>query len=676
MLRIIGVEHTQAIQYFGSTFPVCANQQPCADNSIPLVAGKPTVVRVYFEGAAANVPVTGFGVRLLADGSPSQVTFPATVDLLNVPSPPSRESEAHSLNIDIPAAQSNGQWKLLLSIFERPGAGVLQVASRQVDLQFVERALVPVRLVRLRYRRPATGSPVADVAAPTTAAFWSLAEGFVQHIWPSPLPVFCIVRESVEVFDGDYGGGNPNANTAASRGTTGSIDEILTRLRAAEGLPADVVYCGLYPASGGPGLPSGGYGGGWTFVTPNVIPGLMAHELGHALGSAHTFDDPNYPRYGSLPPGTIGEVGFDPLRPAALEPGNTPPGTVPRRTHLDVMNYGAPRWISPYTYLNLFRAVGAPRAHDPCRVTLLPLDEFLFPEVHKQFICHYVVGLPGEDLMRKICGPRIKVSFPPVPRRDGYPRPVRATVTDAKGTTIFADTFEVAPVIDDAADVASLPDSRQTRLRHQFSIAVPDLDGANRLIVEYEGTVIDDVELSAAPVHFEARAKLLDGRVPAVRVEWNLAPEGARAPVFVRASSNDGRSWTAFNVPAGATELDFDPTSLPPGDGCIVEVLAGAQLRTTSWRSERIPVPTGRDELLVLRPRGATTIDRGSEIDLSAVSTYGSGYQETIWSSDRDGDLGTGGYQRVRLSPGEHQLSVRRGPCGQRVPGGVVKVTE
>jgi len=65
MLRIIGVERTQAIQYFGSTFPICANGQPCPDNSIPLVAGKPTVVRVYFEGAALNVAVTGFGVKLL-----------------------------------------------------------------------------------------------------------------------------------------------------------------------------------------------------------------------------------------------------------------------------------------------------------------------------------------------------------------------------------------------------------------------------------------------------------------------------------------------------------------------------------------------------------------------------------------------------------------------------------
>ena len=48
-----------------------------------------------------------------------------------------------------------------------------------------------------------------------------------------------------------------------------------------------MIYFGFYPAgptTTEPRPPEGGYGGGRTFVTPSVIPGLMAHELGHALG--------------------------------------------------------------------------------------------------------------------------------------------------------------------------------------------------------------------------------------------------------------------------------------------------------------------------------------------------------------------------------------------------------
>ena len=88
----------------------------------------------------------------------------------------------------------------------------------------------------------------------------------------------------------------------------------------------------------------------------------------------------------------------------------------------------------------------------------------------------------------------------------------------------------------------------------------------------------------------------------------------------------------AFNVTIGAKHLELDASSLPPGEGCVVEVLAGAQLHTTSWISEQISVPTEHDELLVLRPSGVTTLAYGEEIALAAISTYGSGYVESIWS--------------------------------------------
>ena len=67
--------------------------------------------------------------------------------------PPARADAGHSLNITIPAQASKGTWKLSVSIFEKPAAGVGAIASRQLDLSFVERAIIPIRLVRLRYRK-------------------------------------------------------------------------------------------------------------------------------------------------------------------------------------------------------------------------------------------------------------------------------------------------------------------------------------------------------------------------------------------------------------------------------------------------------------------------------------------------------------------------------------------
>jgi hypothetical protein len=94
------------------------------------------------------------------------------------------------------------------------------------------------------------------------------------------------------------------------------------------------------------------------------------------------------------------------------------------------------------------------------------------------------VGLPNDDFLAKICGPKLKVGFPPSPKREGLPRAVRVTVLDGRGDTLFTDKFEAAPLLEGVADVASSSGSDAGPRRYQFVISVPDLDGATRLIVE------------------------------------------------------------------------------------------------------------------------------------------------------------------------------------------------
>jgi hypothetical protein len=252
---------------------------------------------------------------------------------------------------------------------------------------------------------------------------------------------------------------------------------------------------------------------------------------------------------------------------------------------------------------------------------------------------------------------------PPGPP-DEPPGPIRVTLLDSRGATIFEDTFKLW----------TLSEPHDAPRQRGFWITVPEFDGATRLVVTHGDKVIEDSELALQPIAFKAKAWLSDSPTPTVHVEWALSPEDAKAPVFVRASSDEGRSWTAFNVPRGAKRIDIDPASLPPGNGCVVEALAGNRLRTASWRSARLPVQTGRDALIVLAPGDDTRVRYGEAIELVAITTYGAGSEEIIWSSDRDGDLGVGGYQLVRLSPGRHVLSVRRGSCGKQTKGGVVRV--
>ena len=655
MFRITGIELTQAIQYFGSSYPACGapgNPQPCVDNSIPLVAGKPTAVRVYFEGATPGVPVSGFGVKLFADGLPTSITFPATADLVDVPSPPSRENAGHSVNLLVPPQWTAGTWRMSVSIFEKPRTGLGRIAVATEELRFVERALVPIRLVRMHYKGRGL-----DIAPPTIADFWQMMD-FAQRAWPVLMPGFCIERESVEVFDGAFTT-QGDSNHPAEIGTTGTIWDILERLKASEGLPSDVVYFGFYPNPAGA---NGGVGGGGIMIAPNVIPGLTAHELGHAQGLLHAptpvvpLSDPHrdlaFPRYGALPWGSIGEVGFDPREMKAFP-----------RTDFDVMGYDHPRWISPHYYLKLYAAVGAPKP-GRCRGEPNPYQEFR-PPTQEFFSCYYLHGLSGSGFIKKLCGPKLPFSFPRLPRPpNGPPGPIRATLFDAAGMPIFEDTF----------DIASLSDSPNAEGQQGAWITLPNIDGAVRMTVTHGDRVIEDSLLSRKTIPFEASARVVDGPALAVRVEWSLTAKEDEVPVFVRASSDNGRSWTAFNVRAGAKQLDIDPACLPPGKDCIVEVLVGERLRTASWVSDRLPVTTGRDALIVLSPRDTARVAFGKPVELAATTARGEGSETIAWRSDIDGDLGVGAHLFVMLSPGRHRLSVRRSGTSEETKAGVVEI--
>ena len=73
MLTIARIEATQAIQFCMSTLPLCTDvggaRVPCADNTVPLVAEKPTVLRLYVTGATLGALVSGVVTRPVPSGA-------------------------------------------------------------------------------------------------------------------------------------------------------------------------------------------------------------------------------------------------------------------------------------------------------------------------------------------------------------------------------------------------------------------------------------------------------------------------------------------------------------------------------------------------------------------------------------------------------------------------------
>ena len=520
-----------------------------------------------------------------------------------------------------------------------------------IDLNFVSRALVRMRLVRMRYAGTRNGVQV-NIPAPTLPEFWQNAD-ILQQVYPVAMPGIELVRETEEVFDGAFTQ-RWDSDDPAEIGTTGTLWDIMYRLHAIEGLSDDVVYCALYPDAAGA---NGGGAAGKFIVSPMGYSDYMAHEVGHACGLPHApspaavaagYTDPTYPQYGLNSGGSIGEVGFRPVTGVAFDPATT----------YDLMAYNGPQWISPHNYLKLFDCVGSPKLP-----TVLPL----LPEIRDRpeyFLCYWMDG-PAGGLLKKVCGPHIPWDRPWWPPTQSHLLPFEVQLFGADDQMLASGAFAPQPIYP----------PRDDKMFQAFRVRMPWNPDARRIVLLFEGKVVDARAVSATAPRVKGAVELPDKKGDSISITWEVASKEELQGMYVRASIDGGNTWTAFNVASGAGQLNIAIDSLPVGDSVIVQVFAVAGMRTGSWTSEELPLMVGRSGLIIIRPLGTLSVGRGDAVELIATTHRGSESDGIIWSSNRDGELGVGAHLITSsLSPGRHSLAARLGPCGTRYEAAVVDV--
>src|SRR5262249_9873382 len=258
---------------------------------------------------------------------------------LNGPLAPIRDEQIRrddpdaTLNFLIPGAFATDQLEIRVRAFDaavgnRPDLGVTS-GLRLETLRF--RAVEPLRVrgVLVNY----TGTPA--VPAPTIADLRSTLS-FIEQTYP----VGDVVITGIDVIDddGDY---TDMSGDGCGSGWNGLLDT----LRDMRG-DRDDIYLGLLPL----GVPRGwgGCGGGGVAAAPVGAGSTAGQEIAHAFNRHHApcgnpgNVDSNYPTYGTLPAGSIGEFGMD----ASGQVKNP-------ATFRDFMSYCSPAWVSPYTYLGL-----------------------------------------------------------------------------------------------------------------------------------------------------------------------------------------------------------------------------------------------------------------------------------------------------------------------------------
>lgn len=360
-LIVAGVEHNQAIQFWRSQRTLDPDHiRP--DNSIPLVSGKNTGLRVYPDyDSASGLPV----IRRLT----GRVTVQTGSTLLHLDPinsgatiTPRRDAEInqsvadHTLNFMIPAAWSHGALTLSYSLWDADDPTQRPSPNYTETILFGEESALNYYVVGINY----TAAPAT--APPTLANFLTTHLSDVIRTYPmSDFPV-----NGYQTID--YG--ETVTGPMPSSGCGHGFDDLLDRMDDMQG-DSDDIYVALLGSGimGTPGNQLGGCGHPKSvaiFLDRNMD---LPHESGHALGRRHapctmnrcnpapSNTDPDYPQYGSMRSDSIGGFGFDPTTNAVFDPATTS----------DFMAYSGPNWVSAYTWAALAGAFATPpgsaRAH-------------------------------------------------------------------------------------------------------------------------------------------------------------------------------------------------------------------------------------------------------------------------------------------------------------------------
>jgi hypothetical protein len=345
-LQVDAIEVTQAIQDLG--------------HSIPLIAGKRTIVRVYLSNYSSVVANVSGAISIRKYASDASLTINSLNTVTLVPAEAGnilvkRNDASKSLNFVLPASHTvAGTLAITLAgITNTATSTTIPVESlRRPLVQFLGSPALRVRVIGMRYT---TGTPPISYAPSTFHVNMLLS--WLRRAYPVGE-----VISSVGVVD----------VTAAAPGF--SCDDINAQLAAiraldmAAGGDERTHYYGLVDdggywmrgcTAGIPGTlasgPTGSGNWGWDF-DGSYGDWYGGHELGHTYGRKHPGFCGESPSDLDNYPFAVGQIGTDASFAGfdVGDPGNNLPlAALPGTQWKDVMTYCNMQWLSPYTYLGL-----------------------------------------------------------------------------------------------------------------------------------------------------------------------------------------------------------------------------------------------------------------------------------------------------------------------------------
>lgn len=586
-VSVLGLEVVQAVQEPG--------------NSVALVAGKHTLVRVYLDtNSPAPIAVRGT-LRLLRQPPATDVQSinAATLDpALNGDLEAKRNQLAASLNFYLPAGETRaGRVALTLQGVQNSttGAALSVVASPATMVEFLPGPPLRLRLLGVRY--PFGNPPKPQVPRKRDI---DLVLSWLRRAYPVPSVdmSYTVVDAPPGWLPSDTSGLALNPYIAAIRnkdmeaggdqrthyfGLVYDADGNTFMRGWAAGMPQQpdpsVVACGPAGAHFFSWDTDGSYGDWYT-----------GHELAHTFGRFHpgfcpnnSSDDPHFP-YPS------GQISGDSPAYHGYDKGDAsngiPEAILPGTQWHDLMTYCDNQWLSAYTYEAIrVRLVeedalgpGAGAGGGPSPAAFLPADAVTEAAMHN-------VNVVATLNLTQHTGGFAYVTPVALPEKNlaGAAAEVSATIRALDAQGVETGAWEVQVNLDSCRD----PGEDRTGM---VDAILPLPTGTAALQLVLDGEVLDTFR-PGPPVAPVASIRAQPAMAAAPTIAWESAQADNPAVTYtVQVSADQGQSWRTISVGSPNPAVQLDASQFPGLSTVRVRVTETNGFEVADTREEEISI--------------------------------------------------------------------------------------